>query len=359
MRKIKITNITVQRYNLKLKEPFKIALGTITEAKNVLVIIETDTGLKGYGEAVEMPFVTGEVQSGIISAIENHISPILIGEDPRNIERIITKMDVALQGNMAAKAGVDIALHDLVGKIAKMPLYQWLGGYENHYESDITIGISETGIMVEKALKAMRMGYSALKIKVGIDSRKDVERVKKIREAVGPKIIIRLDANQGWQPKEAIHVINQLSSFDIELVEQPVPASDIEGLGFVRRNVGVPIMADESVFSPEDALRVIQEKAVDMINIKLMKSGGIFKAKKISDLAEAAGIPCMVGCMLESKIAVTAAAHLVASSKNIQIVDLDSPTFLADDFVDGGVEAVGGKIVLPASEGLGIKNISI
>lgn len=355
---MKIVKVSAFPYDLPLKEPFTIALGTIETAKNVLVVIETDTGLKGYGEAAEMPFVTGEVQEGIIASIERFLKPVLLGEDPRNIEKIVLKMDEVLKGNNSAKAAADIALYDLIGKIYSAPLYQILGGHDNSYESDITIGINEPEKMAKDAMLAAAQGFSAVKIKVGKDIREDISRVENIRKAVGPDIKLRLDANQGWAPKDAVYAINRLKDFDLELVEQPVPYWDIDGLLFIKEHSDVPIMADESVFGPEEAARVIKENAVDLINIKLMKSGGLFKAKKINDMAEAAGIPCMVGCMLESKVAVTAAAHLVAASKNIKFVDLDSPLFMKDDFVAGGVSPRGGRITLSDSAGLGIENVA-
>ena len=356
---MKIKSIKVQKFNIELKESLKIALGVLDKSPNVLVEIETDNGITGIGEAAFTSFVLGDIQEAQLSAVENYLKPALIGEDPRDIERLEAKMDNVLKGNTGAKAAVDTALYDILGKIYQVPLYKLLGGYKNYYESDITIGIDEPEHMGQKARKYADEGYSVLKIKVGTDYKKDIERIKKIRESIGYDIKLRLDANQGWNHKEAIYVINKLSEYDIELVEQPVPSDDIDGLAFIRRNVSVPIMADESVLSPQNALRLIKAEAVDLINIKLAKSGGLFKAKKICDIAEAAGIQCMIGCMLESKIAITAAAHLAAACKNITRVDLDSPLYIKGEPVVGGVTPKAGKIYLSDEPGLGIGEVKL
>lgn len=351
---MKIIDVKVDKFDIKLKDPITVALGTVDKTRNVLVEIKTDEGLIGIGEGAPLEIVTGDTQESILAAIDHLLKPVIIGEDPRDMEKLQYKMNRAIKQNTSAKAAVDIALYDLLGKMYKTPVYKLLGGNDNLYESDLTIGIDDPNIMGMKAKGFAEEGYSFIKVKVGIDTYQDIKRVKRIREAVGPNVKIRLDANQGWNAKEAVHVIRKLEEYDIELVEQPVPRYDIKGLAFIRNRVDVPIMADESVFSTEDAMRLIKEEAVDLINIKLMKAGGLFNAKRICDLAEAANIECMVGCMIESRIGITAAAHLVAASRNITRVDLDAPLYLKDDPVLGGVYPKPGKIYLTDDIGLGV-----
>jgi L-alanine-DL-glutamate epimerase-like enolase superfamily enzyme len=213
--------------------------------------------------------------------------------------------------------------------------------------------------MAEDAVKAVKKGFKALKVKVGVDPIEDVERVKMIRDAVGSDMQIRIDANQGWTPRQALEALNKMKKFNIQFAEQPVPAENLKGLIEVRKNSPIPIMADESVHSPEDALRLIQAEAIDFISIKLMKSGGILKGRKIAAIAEAAGIPCMIGCMGESEIGIAAGAHLAAAVKNIQYADLDSDLLLKDKLVrKGGTKVKDSMRIFPRQYGLGIEELN-
>jgi L-alanine-DL-glutamate epimerase-like enolase superfamily enzyme len=233
-----------------------------------------------------------------------------------------------------------------------------IGGYRTEVMTDITLSIKSPREMAKDAARAVKKGFEALKVKVGVNPAEDVERVKKIREAVGNETELRVDANQGWTVRQAGEVLDKMESFKIQFAEQPVPAEDLKGLKRVRENSPIPIMADESAHSPEDALRLIEAEAVDMINIKLMKSGGILKGKKIASVAEAAGVPCMIGCMGESEIGIAAGAHLAAGVRNIQYADLDSDILLKDKLVkNGGAKIKGSMRTFSRECGLGIKEI--
>jgi L-alanine-DL-glutamate epimerase-like enolase superfamily enzyme len=268
-------------------------------------------------------------------------------------------MDNLVAGNPSAKAAIDIALHDIFGKTVGKELYRVLGGYRTEVLTDITLSIKSPKEMARDAVRAIKKGFKALKVKVGVNPEEDIERIRLIREAVGEKIEIRIDANQGWTPKQAIEVLNKIEKFNIQFAEQPVPAEDLKGLIEVKRNSPIPIMADESVHLPEDALRLIRAEAVDLINIKLMKSGGIHKAVKIAAIAEAAGIPCMIGCMGESEIGIAAGAHLAAAVKNIQYADLDSDLLLKDKLVTKGGTKVKNSIrTFSKQNGLGIRELN-
>jgi len=353
-----IKQIEVFSVTLGYKEPFRIAPGASTESHNVIVKIVTDYGVVGWGESSPSERVTGETAETVIKTLDK-IAPKLIGMCPLRIEQDVDVMDSVVEGNPAAKAAIDIALHDILGKTARKPLFMLMGGYRNEVLTDITLGIKSPKKMAEDAVKAVKKGFKALKVKVGVDPTEDVERIKMIRDAVGSDMQIRIDANQGWTPRQALEALNKMKKFNIQFAEQPVPAEDLKGLVEVRKNSPIPIMADESVHSPEDALRLIQAEAVDFINIKLMKSGGILKGKKIAAVAEAAEIPCMIGCMGESEIGIAAGAHLAAAVKNIQHADLDSDLLLKDKLVSkSGTKVKDSMRVFSRQYGLGIKELN-
>jgi len=352
-----IRQVEVYQVTLKYKEPFRIAPRVNTEANNVVVKLVTDYGVIGWGESSPSKRVTGETAETVTRALDK-IGPKLIRMCPLRIEQDVELMDTIVEGNPAAKAAVDMALHDVLGKTVGKPLFMLIGGYRTEVVTDVTLGIKSAKDMAVDAANAVKKGFRALKVKLGTDPAEDVERVKMIREAAGDDVKIRVDANQGWTVRQAIDVLNRIEKFKIQFAEQPVSAEDIKGLREVRRNSPMPIMADESVHSPQDALRVIQAEAVDMINIKLMKCGGILNGKKMAALAEAAGIPCMIGCMSESEIGIAAAAHLAAGVKNIQYADLDSDLLLKDRLVKkGGTGVKDSARTFSKACGLGVAEI--
>ena len=349
---MKITALEIHPVSLRLKEPFKIALESVAAAENVYVKVLTDEGIAGWGEAAPFKMVTGETQESIVTALR-HLEEAVRGLDPLRPGLVCERMDQKLVNNHGAKAAVVNAVYDIISQAFGAPLYRMLGGYRDEVRTDITCSIKNAPEMAEDARRAVKAGFTVLKIKVGLGLEEDVQRVAKIREAVGPGVKLRLDANQGWTAREAVRALRALEGFEVEFVEQPVPAGDLDGLAEVRRSVSIPVMADESVFSPADALRVIKRGAVDFINIKLMKSGGIYRALQINALAEAAGIECMLGQMVESRLGTTTAAHLAAACRNITRVDLDMPLFLAEDPTSGGVSYHGERMALPSAPGLG------
>ena len=353
-----IQQIEVYTVTLGYKEPFRIAPGASTESNNAVVKIVTDYDVFGWGESSPSERVTDETVETVIKAIDK-IAPKLIGACPLRIEQDVEVMDSVVNGNPAAKAAIDIALHDILGKTSRKPLFTLMGGYRTEVLTDITLSIKSPKEMANDSIKAVKKGFKALKVKLGVNPTEDVKRIRLIREAIGGDLQIRIDANQGWTPKQAIEVLNKIEKFNIQFAEQPVPAEDIKGLIKVRKDSPIPIMADESVHSPEDALRLIQAEAVDLINIKLMKSGGILKAGKIAAIAEAAGLPCMIGCMGESEIGIAAGAHLAAAIKNIQYADLDSDLLLKDKLVKkGGTKVKNSMRLFPKQNGLGIRELN-
>lgn len=356
---MKIIDIKLGTISVPLKKPFKTALRTVYNVEDVIVKIITDTGNVGYGEAPPTGVITGDTRGSIIGAIEDHIGKAIMGMEIENIEEIMKKIDQSIIGNTSAKAAVDIAIYDLFGQLHRAPVYKILGGYRKEIITDITISVNSPEEMAKDSLEAVNLGYKTLKIKVGKDASIDIERMKAIRAAVGYDVDLRIDANQGWKAKEAVITLKRMedAGLDIEFVEQPVKAHDIEGLKFVTDNISIPVLADESIYSPMDTLKILQLRAADLVNIKLMKTGGIHNALKICSIAETYGVECMIGCMLEAKVSVTAAVHLAAAKSIITKIDLDGPVLCSEDPVDGGAIFKDYKITLTDEAGFGFKNI--
>ncbi len=355
---MKITKIEVGEVNIPLVTPFKTALRTVDHVNDLVVRITADDGQVGFGEAPPTAVITGDTKGSIRCAIEEFIAPSLLGMEIENLDGIMTKLHSCILKNTSAKAAVDMAIYDLYAKNLGQPLYKVLGGRRSQIETDLTISVNPIDEMVSDSLKAVADGFHILKIKVGKEGLKDVARIEAIRKAVGSDVILRVDANQGWTPKDAVRIIRAMEDrgLDIDLVEQPVHAHDFAGMQFVTGQVATPILADESVFSPEDAIKLIQGRAADLINIKLMKTGGIYQAQKICAIAETYGVECMIGCMLESKIAVSAGAHLAAAKGIITRADLDGPALCQIDPYEGGPIFDGPWIRMNETPGLGILN---
>lgn len=355
---MKITDIKTHMMRVPLEHPVHIALGVITHSVSCLVEVETDEGITGYGEGSPGPLKTGENLAGTVESVRT-LRDELLGMDPRDIEVVYTVMNRALAYSGTAKAAIDIACHDILGKSCGLPLYRLLGGLNHEIETDITVGIDTPEMMASIAREHVKAGFRVIKTKVGTDIQTDLARVRAIRRAVGDDVKIRLDANQGWHAKEAVALLDRLNEYDIELVEQPVPKYDFEGLKYVTDHSRVPVMADESCWDAKDAMRLASGRVVDFINIKLMKCGGIYEAKKIVNIAQAAGIECMLGCMSEeSGIAINAAAALGAALKNITRADLDSSFGLKELPFEGGFTVQDTRrLVLPEKPGLGIDRL--
>lgn len=329
---MKITDVKVNRRHVKLHTPFKTALRTVTEIESIDVFIHTDEGIVGKGAAAATPVITGDFANGIEEAILGPIRSVLVDKDVLQFQTLLLHIQMSCIGNTSAKAAVDMALYDVYCRFHNIPLYAFLGGKKEIY-TDITVSVDEPLLMAKEAKKHIEKGFQTLKIKVGKEAHLDLERIEAIRNVVPKNTTLRLDANQGWKPKEAVSIIREMENrnLNIEFVEQPVHAKDWEGLKYVKDNVQTPIMADESMFSARDALKIVQGGYADLLNIKLMKCGGIREAWKIADIAEAAGVKCMVGSMMESSLSVSAVAHLAAAHPNIHYFDLDAPLWLVEE----------------------------
>ena len=356
---MKITQVRLGKISVPLRVPFKTALRSVDSVEDVIVELHTDAGAVGYGEAPPTGVITGDTTGAIIGAVQDHIGKSILGRDVDDFEDVLQTVQKCIVKNTSAKAAVDMALWDLYGQLYRLPVYKLMGGARKTIVTDITISVNSPEEMARDAADAVRRGYDCLKVKVGVNPSLDVARLTAVRKAVGDGICLRIDANQAWQPKQAVRILNRMQEqgLQIEFVEQPVQARDFEGLKYVTQHSYVPVLADESVFSPEDALKIMQMGAADLVNIKLMKCGGLYNALKIVSAAEVYGVECMIGCMLEAKISVNAAVELACAKKIITKIDLDGPVLCREDPILGGAVFREKDITVSEDPGMGIRGI--
>ncbi|MGZ5424510.1 MAG: mandelate racemase/muconate lactonizing enzyme family protein [Candidatus Aminicenantales bacterium] len=351
-KKLKITDVEIFLFDVPLVSPFRIAIGEMTAANDLLILIHTDPGVSGVGEACPFPPITGETQATNAAAAKA-IRDMIIGKDPLAIDDLLRLIGPIVHSNPSTVAAFDMALFDILGKVAGLPLFRLLGGTKSVFETDITIGLDTLESMRDEAKRHIANGFKTLKVKVGLDPDEDYAHMEAIRSAVGPKENIRIDANQGWTVPQAIYGLKKLAPLAIQFCEQPVLASDTAGLKAVREQSPIAVMADEALFGPADAVKLIRADACDTFNIKLMKAGGMLNSIRIAHIADAANIRCMVGCMLETRLGLTAAAHVVASQANIIYADLDGYADQTVDPVVDGMTVKAGMVTLPEKPGLG------
>lgn len=354
---MKITDVKMEKFSIELSEPFNVAFAQITHTVSIIVKIETDEGYVGYGEAAPFAPVTGETVDGCLEIL-SLFRQGLIGMNPLDIEKAHAMMDGLAHGNGSAKCAVDIALYDLKGKVMGQPLYRVLGGYDNVVQNDITVVINPPEKMAEQAVHFVKdLGYHILKIKTGICPEEDLRAISLIREAVGPDIRLRVDANQGYNYSQAIAMLTEMKKYGVEAIEQCLPDWDLDGAARLRRQgSGIQLMLDESVHTIRDAAKICKAEAADIMNLKLMKCGGLYRSAQINAIGESFGVPCMVGCMIETKISITAGLSLVAAKKNITEADCDTFLFYkdGDTGMPGGFEIEGDQFRLLDKPGLGL-----
>jgi L-alanine-DL-glutamate epimerase-like enolase superfamily enzyme len=358
---MKITGVRCGRLRVPLATPFKTTAHVVEAIDDVVVMLDTDDGRVGYGSAPASALITGDTRGAILDAVRSHLGPQVIGGDVADFNRLVGRVQSAMEHNTSAKAAVDIALHDLFGQCHGASLYGMLGGGDPSITTDITVSVDYIDKMIADATAAVDRGFAVLKLKVGKDALLDVERVKAVHAAIAGRALVRLDANGGWTPKQAVRAIHQLEDAGVQLdcVEQPVKAWDLAGMAYVTERVAAPIVADESITEPTDVVAVIQRRAADIVNLKLMKLGGLSRALRVVDLAALYGVECMVGCMLESAVGVAAAAHLaVARADVVTRIDLDSPALGRSNPVAGNVTFADAEITIAPTPGLGITTIA-
>lgn len=342
---------------LPLIEPFVVSYAGWDTMPAVIVELVDEQGRSGWGEGVPDEIVTAENVHAAFAVLQRLLLPAILGRRAADIEGAHSRMDAIISGNPAAKAAIDIALHDLLGKAAGLPVHDLVGGRSN---TELTyprvISVGEPAAMATAASAAVDAGFASVKIKVGQgDPRDDIARVQAVGEAVAGRVPIRVDANQGWRrPDVAISTIRALSGHGVCWVEEPIRAGDVDGLAEVRRAVEVPIMADETCQGPGSLLRIIQARAADLVNVKLMKAGGIHPSLSMVQLAQAAGIRVQIGSMVESSLGSAAGFHVASARVNVVSTELTGPLLFSRDIGDLGPRYEIPRVLLPAEPGLGV-----
>ena len=351
--------ITTHLVSAPLHTPFVTALRTATHADSLLVEV-SDGELSGWGEAPQVWKVTGESLAGAKACVEGPITTALNGLGPDDLNEALRRVQNAAAGNFGAKGAVDIALHDLTARRRGQTLHGFLGSTVDTVRTDVTLSVGDADALASAGKARVADGFDVLKVKVGTNAADDVERVRRVREAIGPEPILRLDANQGWSRRDAVNAIRAMqdAGCGIELVEQPVVAADLEGMAWVTDRVSTPILADESVYGVRDLVNVIRLGAADLVNVKLAKCGGLAPARTLLELAREHGLGSIVGSMMESHVGVGAAAALVAAYPTTAVNDLDAAWWLRESPVVGGIGYDGPVIHLPAGPGLGVTGLT-
>lgn len=326
-----IESIAVEELSTPLSSPFVISLGEQHELANVVLVVELSDGTRGFGEAAPVPHITGETQGTALAACRS-ARELLVGEPIADYRGLVETLAESFSAQHSARAGLEIALFDARCRSFDCSLSEFVGGRGQSIQTDITVSIIDPESARDRAKDAVDAGFTTIKVKVGESLSDDTDRVAAVADAA-PDAAITIDANQGYSPKETLRFVDRLDDrgLSIDLLEQPVPRADLAGLKRVRDAVRIPVAADESVYSPTDAQRVIERGAADVINVKLMKSG-VLGALDIVSLAQASDIKLMIGCMLESSIGIHTAAHIVAGTGAFDYVDLDGNFSLETDF---------------------------
>ena len=350
---MKIKEIEYFRLDLRLAIPYTIAYETISNATNIILKLVTDTEIIGWGCAAPDVTVTGETPEDVITTIESVIKGVLVGQSPFQIARIMHNIKQLAPKASSAMAMVDMALYDIMARRAELPLYQLLGGFRHEIATSITIGILPLEETLELAKKYFSSGFRIIKLKGGLNLEEDIEKVLKLRERFGQEFILRFDANQGYSYAQSVEFIDRIKPANLEIIEQPTSEREDARLGRVTQAIPVPVMADESIKTLKDAFRLASNDLIDMINIKLMKVGGIFESQHINSVAKAAGLEVMVGCLDESALGISAGLHFALSRANIEYADLDGHLDLIDDPFSGLFHLKNGVLCPSDSPGLG------
>jgi L-alanine-DL-glutamate epimerase-like enolase superfamily enzyme len=350
---MRITGIEAWSVDMDLKEPYTIAYETVSKTTNVFLCIETNTGLRGLGCAAPDEVVTRETADSVLRCLRDVVTPLFRGCDPLRRLSLITRLRTHLPDAPSARAAADMALHDLLGKAAGLPLWRVLGGYRRSIATSITIGILDSEETVRKARDFVERGFRAIKIKGGRSFQEDAEKVLRVREAVGPRIELRFDANQGYTVDQALEFVRKTLSANVAILEQPTPRDAPDLMGRMVAETPIPIMADESLMSLRDAFALARRDFTDMVNVKLMKVGGIDEALQINAVALSARLEVMVGCMDESALAIAAGLHYALARPNVAYADLDGHLDLAEDPAAGAVILRNGRLFPTGGNGLG------
>ena len=353
---MKIVNIETIPYAIPVKN-FTDAYTGFTHSNAVLIKIHTDEGLVGIGEACAWePEFYGETVESIHTSINNYVSPIIMGQDPRNINKIMQMVDKVLARVTCVKEGIDLALFDLLGKILNVSVATLLGGkFRDQIPIGSEIGIDSPNQMAKSAEKVLQMGINVIKVKGSDDQNKDVDRIMAVRSAIGSEVLLRLDPNAAWDTAGTIKTMQKLESCNLQLLEQPIPNWDYKGMAHIRKNISIPLMADESIWTPQDAIKLYEYESCDYLNLKIAKTCGLSRGKKVENVAEAIGLPCIVGTELEPGVSSIAKIHLAASMAIHPLAsEFTELTQLDGSILDRPIEIINGCVTLPSGPGFGV-----
>jgi len=353
---LKITNIDAWPVEMRLTEPYTIAYETIEKITNIFIRMDTDKEITGFGCAAPDKQITGETPESVLQALNDIVLPNLKGSDPIRYSMLLERLKPYLKEQPSVLAAVDMALYDILGKVSGLPIWKFLGGFRDRIQTSVTIGILLESETIEKAKYWVEQGFKCLKIKGGLDVDSDISRVIGVRSAVGDKIEIRFDANQGFSFDDALKFVKETKVAKVELLEQPTTKGDSGILGRVTSDVSIPIMADESLMTLRDAFKIAKRDLADMVNIKLQKVGGISEALQINAVARSAGLETMVGCLDESALGICAGLHFALARPNVLYADLDGHIGLKDDPAEGSIILKNGILYPSPKPGLGFES---
>ncbi len=353
---MKITSVASRVEDIRLTRPYTITFRSIDDVQMSFVEIATDDGFTGIGCASPEALVTGESREACNAALEGDALTWLEGRDPRTLTALCRELERRMPGTPAARAAVDIALHDLLAQSLGIPLVEMLGRAHDTLPTSITIGIKPVAETVEEAEEYVGRGFKILKVKLGHSLEEDLARLAHLRERVGADIGIRVDPNQGYSADNLNTFVDRTRGLGIELLEQPMAADDVDAMRALPESVRARLAADETLLDARDALTLIEPPpACGIFNIKLMKCGGVRAAGRIADIADIAGIELMWGCMDESIVSISAALHAALASPATRYLDLDGSLDLARDVVDGGFILENGYMRTTDAPGLGVR----
>ena len=352
---MKIDSFELYVAKLELKKPFITSLGVINYSDHIFLKVFSEDGEFGWGECSPAYFINGETVETCL-AISKKLTDSIIGISCFSHELIQQKLDSIIYGNHSIKSAIDVACYDLASKSKKIPLYKYLGGeLKKKIYTDYTVSLNDIDKMVKQARSIVERGFKIIKVKLGDDGKKDIERIRLIRECVGSNIKIRIDANQGWTIEEAIETLKKINKYEIQYCEAPINREFSYRLNEVKEASPIKIMADESLFTLNDAKMMVHGNHCDMFNLKIGKQGGIYESTKIIEIAEKNNIPMQVGGFIESRIIFTVNCHLGHTSNFIKYFDCDSPLFHKINPIIGGVEYKNDwELILPTANGIGV-----